>query len=232
MRSVGLTLLSFIILLLSRKISPVLLCEATLRCAARAHSFSPGLSVVVPQQVQQDYSYNFAFEELREEDYIGVNLSTGEIVEGELEPTCEISMHLGCYLVREDIKAIIHTHPPLTIGVISGGMEIKPMFPDFVALVGEVPVIDYVIPAGEEIRKAVTEVIKNYEAVLLRNHGVVTVGANLKEAFYRTCLIEESARALVTSMTVGKPRFLMEKEIEGIRNLKAEDYRKTLLKKG
>lgn len=172
----------------------------------------------------------YSLGELREEDYVGVNLKTGEIVEGKLKPTCEMSMHLGCYLVREDVQAVVHTHPPLVIGLVSAGVKIKAMFPEFVAFLGEVPVIDYVIPAGEKIRKAVTAAIKEHEAVLLVNHGAVTVGANLKEAFCRAEILEDAARILLTSLTVGKPRFLTEKEVEGIKNLEAEDYRKTLLK--
>jgi len=140
-------------------------------------------------------------------------------------------MHLGCYLAREDIKAVVHVHPPLATGVVSAGVKIKPMFPDFVALLGEVPIIDYVIPAGREIREAVTAVIRDHDAALLVNHGAVTVGANLKEAFYRAEIIEDAARVLIASLTVGKPRFLTEEEVEGIRNLEAEDYRKALLKK-
>jgi len=139
-------------------------------------------------------------------------------------------MHLGCYLAREDIKAVVHVHPPLATGVVSAGVKIKPMFPDFVALLGEVPIIDYVIPAGREIREAVTAVIKDHDAALLVNHGAVTVGANLKEAFYRAEIIEDAARTLIASLTVGKPRFLTEEEVEGIRNLEAEDYRKALLR--
>ena len=172
----------------------------------------------------------YSLEELSEEDYVGVNLKTGEIVEGHLKPTCEVSMHLGCYLIREDIRAIVHVHPPLATGVVSAGVKLKPMFPDFVAFVEEVPVVDYVIPAGQEIRKAVTAVIKDHNAVLLVNHGAVTVGANLKEAFYRALIIEDAARILLASLTAGKPRFLTDKEIEGIKNLEAEDYRKALLK--
>ena len=140
-------------------------------------------------------------------------------------------MHLGCYLLRKDIKAVIHTHSPFLIGLISAGGKLKPFFPDFVALLGkEVPVTEYVIPAGEEIRKAVTKVIKNHNAVLLKNHGAVTVGANLKEAFFRAQLLEETAKIIIAGKVAGKLKFFTKKVIEGIENLAAEDYRKLLLK--
>ena len=140
-------------------------------------------------------------------------------------------MHLGCYLMRKDIKAVIHTHSPFLIGLISAGGKLNPLFPDFVALLGkEVPVAEYVIPAGEEIRKAVTKVIKNNDAVLLKNHGAVTVGVNLKEAFFRAQLLEETAKIIIAGKVTGKLKFFTKKEIQGIDNLAAEDYRKILLK--
>ncbi len=90
--------------------------------------------------------------------------------------------------------------------------------------------VEYVIPAGEEIRQAVVEQIKKYNVVLLKNHGAVCVGETLKEAFARAWLVEETAKMQVAGMSAGKIRYFTEKEIEGIENLKAEDYRKALLK--
>jgi len=173
----------------------------------------------------------FFLDEIKEEEWVKVNIKTGEI-EGNLKPTCEISMHLGIYKEREDIKVIFHTHPPLTVGLISSGVEFKPFCPDFVAVLGrEVPVIDYVPPAGEEIRKAVCEKIKNCNVVLLKNHGVVCVGETFKEAFARAWLLEDTAKSLIAGLISGKMRYLTPEEIKNIEEMEAEDYRKALLKK-
>lgn len=172
----------------------------------------------------------FALDEIKENQWVKVDLNTGKQY-GKLKPTCEISMHLGCYLERKEINAVIHTHPPFTLGLISAGMGLKPFYPDFVAILGrEIPVVEYVIPAGEEIRKAVVEQIKKYNVVLLKNHGAVCVGETLREAFARAWLVEETAKMQVVGMIAGKIRYFTEEEIKGIENLKAEDYRKTLLK--
>jgi len=172
----------------------------------------------------------FALDEIKIDEWVKFDLKTGKVF-GKYRPTCEISMHLGIYLERKDVKAVIHTHPPITIGLISSGVKIKPLFPDFVAIVGrKVGYINYVIPAGEEIRKAVVKEIKKYNVVLLKNHGVVSVGENLKEAFVRNWIIEETAKMLFAGKMFGKTRYLTEKEILGIENLEAEDYRKTLLR--
>ncbi|HOK79937.1 MAG TPA: class II aldolase/adducin family protein [bacterium] len=173
----------------------------------------------------------FALDEIKESHWVKINLKTGKQY-GSLRPSCEISMHLGCYLARPDINAVIHTHPPVTLGLISAGVELKPFYPDFVAILGrEIPVVEYVIPAGEEIRQAVVEQIKKYNVVLLKNHGAVCVGATLKEAFSRAWMTEETSKMQAIGMMVGKIRYFTEEEIKGIENLEAEDYRKALLKK-
>jgi L-fuculose-phosphate aldolase len=118
------------------------------------------------------------------------------------------------------------------LGIISAGVELKPFYPDFVAILGsEIPLVDYVIPAGEEIRQAVVKEIKKYNVVLLKNHGAVSVGETLKEAFTRAWMTEETAKMKAIGMMIGKIRYFTEKEIKDIENLKAEDYRKMLLKK-
>jgi len=171
------------------------------------------------------------FEEAKVSDYIGVDLKTCKIVDGSKKPTCEIAMHLGCYLERKDIAAVIHTHPPIATAVGMLGITLKPFTPDLVALVGDVPTIKYVVPGGIELAEKVRNVIKKHNAVLMCNHGLLTVGSNLKEAYYRTLLIEDACKTFVVAKALGKMKFFTKKEAEQINNLKAESYRKMLLKK-
>ena len=172
----------------------------------------------------------FFLDEIEENQWVKVNLITGEIF-SDLRPTCEISMHLGIYVERKDVKAVIHTHPPITVGLISSGVKFKPFFPDYVAILGrDVPVIDYVPPAGEEIRKSVCKEIKKVNVVLLKNHGVVAVGESIKEAYTRSLIVEEAAKSIFVGVLTGKLRYFNKKEIEQIEKLEAEDYRKALLK--
>ena len=173
----------------------------------------------------------FFLDDIKKNEWVKVDIKTGEIY-GELKPTCEISTHLGIYKEREDVKVVFHTHPPLTVGLISSGMDFKPFFPDFVAVLGKkIPVIDYVAPGGEEMRKRVVEKIKNSNVVLIRNHGAICVGETFKEAFARAWLVEDTAKSLIASLISGKLRYFTKKEIEGIENLESEDYRKAILKK-
>ena len=170
------------------------------------------------------------FEEAKTSDYIGVDLKTGDIVCGNKKPTCEIAMHLGCYLERKDISAVIHTHPPIATAVGMQEITLSPFSPDLAALVGDVPTIKYVVPGGRELAEEVRNVIKKHNAVLMCNHGLLTVGSNLMEAYYRTLLIEDACKTFVAAKSLGKMKFFTKKEAEQINNLKAESYRKRLLK--
>jgi len=133
---------------------------------------------------------------------------------------------------RDEIRAVIHTHPPITVGLISAGVKFKPLFPDYVALLGrEVPVVGYVQPGGEAIRKAVVGKIKKCNTVLLKNHGAVCIGETLKEAYARSVLIEEVAKTVFVGKVAGNLKCLSLREVEEVENMEAEDYRKALLKK-
>jgi len=173
----------------------------------------------------------FGLDEIDEDQWVEVELETGKIITPGLKPTCEVKMHLICYKVREDIRAVIHTHPPYVIGVVSAGVEIEPMFPDYVTyLGGKVPLLEYIIPAGDELAEAIGKIIGKYNAISLKNHGTLTVGSNLKEAFCRSIILEEAAKILFISKTIGTPNILSPSEVEKIEDLAAEAYRRKLLK--
>ncbi|WP_369018965.1 class II aldolase/adducin family protein [Thermatribacter velox] len=170
-----------------------------------------------------------AFDELKPEDFVKVNLDNGEVVGGG-KPSSEILMHWFCYRERKDVGAVVHTHPTYTIGVVSAGKTIPPMFPDFVAYVGKVAMIDYCTPCTQELAEAVLGALSSSSAVCMVNHGLLTVGSTLKEAFYRSVVVEEAARVYFIASIVGSPRILTERECRSIRELDAEKYRIGLLK--
>ncbi len=171
------------------------------------------------------------FEDAKVNDYVGVDLKTENVVDGKLKPTCEINMHLICYHVRNDVHAVVHTHP--TYATAYGMLEksLKAFTPDFIAVVGlEVPVVKYTVPAGKELALGVSKHIKNNNAVFLMNHGLLTVGSNLKEAFYRTLIIEDAAKTYFVATMLGKFKLFTIQQAQQIDNLDAERYRRKLLK--
>ncbi len=172
------------------------------------------------------------FEDAVEEDYVGIDLESGKVVDGDLKPSSEYRFHCGCYQTRPDISAVVHTHPPVSTGLACAGLTVEPITPDYVALLGrKVALGEYVVPTGPELADVVTAGIKDHDALLLKNHGLVTVGRNLKEAYYRNLIVEYSAISVVTGTIMGKIRYLTSDEVAVIDNLQSEKYRRDALKK-
>ena len=71
-------------------------------------------------------SSGLAFDEMRAEDYVGMKLDTGDLLEEERRPTSEFMVHLACYRKRPDIGAVVHTHPPYTVALSSSGNVGRP----------------------------------------------------------------------------------------------------------
>ena len=140
-------------------------------------------------------------------------------------------MHLGCYKARKDIFAVIHTHPPYSVAYGMLGRTLKAFTPDFVGIIGSnVPAVEFAMPSSKEIANRVIKVIKNHNAVLMTNHGLLTVGSNLKEAYYRTLFVEDACKSLAAAECFGKTKFFNEKEYKQVDTLDAEIYRREILK--
>jgi len=172
-----------------------------------------------------------AFEDCAADDYIPVDLATGEVLGSAKRPSCEIFLHLACYLKRPDVHAVVHTHPPIATGVATAGHTLPPLYPDLIALVGrEIALLPYIVPGGKTLANAVAEVITDHDAVLLSNHGLLTVGSNVREAYFRNLLIEEACKTWLAARSIGEPRILTPEEVEEIDSLEVEDYRRALLR--
>lgn len=172
----------------------------------------------------------FDLKEVTGERWVKVEIESGKVL-SDLKPSSELEMHLECFRKDANIKAVLHAHPTYSVAVSSAGKEIPPMFPDYPAMVKRVSYIDYVIPTTNLIAEAVGEVIADSQSVVMRNHGVLTVGSTVKEAYFYMQLTEEAAKVYAISSAVGTPRTLTEEECDDLRNLSAETYRSSLLKK-
>ncbi len=172
----------------------------------------------------------FSLEDVTPEQYVAVDIATGEIAPDSLRPSSEVLMHLACYRKRPEIRALIHTHPQHTIALTSSGHDLQPMFADFIIYLGyDIPHVDYVTVTTPELACAVEAVIGRANCVVLRNHGAITVGENLKQAFWRACTVEEGARIQLLATMAGTPRFLSREEAERLNSLSSEQYRQQLL---
>ena len=166
----------------------------------------------------------------RATDYIEVDLDTG-LPLGEGVPSCELPMHLGVYGVRPEARAVLHAHPTWAVVWAEGGKDLRASSPDFVALLGlEVPVVPYERPAGEEVARLVGEALKSHAACIIANHGSVAWGKSVREAYFRTLLLDEMARtAVLTKLCWGRASELPAEEAAFIDDFSVEQYRREKL---
>lgn len=173
----------------------------------------------------------FALEEIEPEQWIEVDIPTGEVTETGLRPSSEVLMHLYGYREKPDMGAMVHTHPPHCIAFTLIEQELPIMFPDQAALVGRTAFIPYLVPTTDLLADAVAAKVNEACSILLGNHGLVTTGRNLREAFYRTQVVEESAKIYLSARAAGTPVPLTDEEVAEIAALESEDYRIQLLQK-
>lgn len=130
----------------------------------------------------------------------------GTILEGKRTPTSEVPMHLAVYRAISGAGAVIHAHPPFATGYALACMEMdtKPSSEAYFILGSKVPLIEYGRPSTEGLARLMEESVhKEYKAYLLANHGVLTWGSNLWEAFDVLDTLEMYAHSLFAATLLG-----------------------------
>ncbi len=135
--------------------------------------------------------------------HIDKNANILEAEEG-LRPSSEIKMHLRCYEEREDVGAVLHAHPPVATGyaVANKPLDEYSMIETVIAL-GSVPVTPYGTPSTYEVPDAIAPYLGVHDAVLLQNHGALTVGADVITAYYRMETLELFAQISLNAHLLG-----------------------------
>jgi L-fuculose-phosphate aldolase len=158
---------------------------------------------------------------LNARDLIKVTLD-GKWSSRTLKPSVETPLHSEIYRIRNDVNAIIHAHSPVTLGVTLAGVEIKPLTPEGVLFVGEVPVVHFETPGTENLANAVAQMIKSHQVAVMQNHGVVAVGGNLLEALNRLEIVEMTAHIMTVTHNWGGSPTLTAAQLKKLRDLTTE----------
>jgi L-fuculose-phosphate aldolase len=121
--------------------------------------------------------------------------------------TSEIGMHLAIYRQRPDINAVVHAHPPIATGFASCGLALEePLCSEVVMALGSVPLAPYATTGTADVASSIQPLIVNHDAVLLANHGVVTAGDTLNNAFMRMETVEHFAHICLVARQLGCPQ--------------------------
>ena len=146
-----------------------------------------------------------SMESSRPSDYNEVDLKTGKAVCHGKRCSVEIPMHLACYRARPDIGAVVHTHP--VYGTILGIMGVKLGYISYEfmhTMRSEVPTLKYKSSGSVALADAVGKAIKKYNGAMLKNHGTIVVGKDMKEAYERALALERAAKVYILSGLSGR----------------------------
>ena len=138
--------------------------------------------------------------DLQPEDLLLVDESGQTAEDVEAEATSEWPMHWEIYARRPDVMAVCHAHPPYATAFAVARKSLKSdLMPESVMQFGEIPVASYSTPGTDELAASLRDLIVDHDALLLANHGAVTVGRNPLEAVHRMELVERLA--MITMLT-------------------------------
>lgn len=147
------------------------------------------------------------------ESIVKIN-SKGEIISGVSKPSSEIKLHFAVYEVRSDAKAVVHAHPPVATGFAVAGIPLdKKTLTEVVMSLKQIPLADYGTPLTMELADTIKNLIKDHDAILLSNHGAITTGKDLFDAYYKMETLEHFANITHVARTLGGERELSQADI-------------------
>jgi L-fuculose-phosphate aldolase len=135
----------------------------------------------------------------------------GNVISGGGKPSSETKMHLAVYRTRPDVQAIVHAHPPTATGFAACHIRLDQdvILPEVVFGLGKIGFAEYGTPTTDEIPNAVVKEIPDCEALILANHGALTVGPDVMQAYYRMEVLEMYAKVTLVTRILGEPKPLL-----------------------
>ncbi|MDO4764846.1 MAG: class II aldolase/adducin family protein [Eubacteriales bacterium] len=143
---------------------------------------------------------------------------TGKVLLGNRKPSSEVKMHLRVYQENPEIMAVTHAHPPVSTAYAAAGIALEePILTESVVNLGVVPIARYAEPGTQEVPDSIAPYCKTHNAVLLANHGALTWGKDIYEAFYRLESVEYYATLLMyTGRIIGQQKPLSCGQIDNL----------------
>lgn len=157
---------------------------------------------------------------LAEDDFALIDFE-GNKIEGEKKPSSEKMLHVEFYRQREDINYIFHVHSPYLTAFSAAG---KPMdehiLAEIVYCFDYIPLADYALPGSKELVEKTSKFFKDFDVVLMANHGVIVGGKDVKDTYLKLELCEAYAQTVLFSKLLGGAKMLPSEEVKKIYSLR------------
>jgi L-fuculose-phosphate aldolase len=139
----------------------------------------------------------------------------GRKLSGQLNPSSELAMHMTIYRLRPDIGAVVHAHPPCGTGFAAAGLALDtPLISEVVLSLGCIPLAEYGTPTTPELAEAIAPYVRHYDALLLANHGALTCGPDLENAYFKMETLEHFAKISLVARLLGQEKPLSPEAVE------------------
>ncbi len=157
---------------------------------------------------------------LAENDMVIVDIS-GKLLQGNNQPSSEVAMHLCVYRSSPKVGACVHSHAPYATAFAVAGIQPEDsVLPEVVVGVGRIPLTKYAPPGTEAVPRSIEPYLESCNAMLLRNHGLLTIGRSLEEAYCRHELVEHYLKILFLARQLGNVESIPSADLERLENVR------------
>ena len=147
----------------------------------------------------------------------------GNVRGGYLKPSSEIKIHLEAYRRRDDKRSVLHAHPPISTGfaVANIPLDFKTL-PEIIIALGRIPLAKYGTPSTTELSDSIADLIVCHDAVLLANHGAMTIGKDVMDAYYNMERVEHFAHISLVAHQLGGMKPLSTPEVKKLEDIREQ----------
>jgi L-fuculose-phosphate aldolase len=152
-----------------------------------------------------------------ESDLVEVTLD-GAIVHEGRAPSTELGMHLYIYRQRPDVNAVVHAHPTYATGFAAAHIPLdKPLLPEVIIGLGPIPLAIFAVTSTQEVAESIAPYVQSSSAILLANHGVVTFGKDLDDAYFKMEKVEHAAHITFVARMLGGEKALAGEQVKRLK---------------
>ncbi|MBQ3641923.1 class II aldolase/adducin family protein [bacterium] len=145
----------------------------------------------------------------------------GNLIEGDKKPSSEKMLHAKFYEIRPDVNYIIHVHSPFLSTFACCHIPLdEPVMAENVFYFGEIPLAEYGLPSSKDLVDKTSVYFKDYNAVLMANHGFIVGDKTIKDAFLKLELAESYAQVVFNCKVLGNPVLFNKEQVNEIISLK------------
>jgi len=143
---------------------------------------------------------------------------------GAFAPSSELPTHLKVYSLRKDVRGIVHAHPPVSTAFGVAGIPLdQDMLPEAILTLGSIPLARYRTPSTQELAETTSKFLRDCDAVLMSNHGAITVGPDIYDAYFKMETFEHFALITLLTRFLGEANVLSKEEVGVLRRLRGKD---------